>query len=541
MENKLDISSSIMTLQKLNDLYASDKYMHSRLHSYISNNLPTIMKGIQDTNISRINRTAELNNEFTSFINSYLNTHKYYYVSATERFYKYDGNDYKMCSEDYILHNILTTITSQRNLLNWKYKTKVSLMKIIKGNPIYNSVPESSTIQDVISRLYPAIFSSKDAAKYFLTVVGDNIIKKNSGLIHLIPLYSNTFIRELNNFCQSNLGVNAVNTLKLKYHEDHDYFTCRVINIHETIKYENVWKRILGDVGMNLLCVATHYSTRFGGSEQFLHNNSDDKFSNNVLYLKDKTKENIVADFISDYLTMDNSIETNNVSIKPLVIKWKDMQYLWNHYLINANLPSIMYQTTFKDTLTCLIEPNYMKETDEFVNVFSRFLPSARTFVDFWNDTMVEDANESFLELEEIRNLFKTWNKNSGEQLFGLNDQQTLDIIEHFFPDVCIENEKYVHEYKCSLWDKGSQIDDIMDSFKTSYNTLNMEGDKTIYDAYVFYYNHLKNENVGGSSNAYIVHKSYFDNYIIESLKPYINDDKLSIMSIWFTKHNVSI
>ena len=536
MDNKLDLSSSIMALQKLNDLYASDKYMYSRLHSYISNNLPNIMKGIQETNISRISRTAELNNEFTSFINNYLNTHKYYYVSATERFYNYDGNDYNLCSEDDILHNILTTITSQRNLLNWKYKTKVSLMKIIKENPIYNSVPESSTIQDVISRLYPAIFSSKDAAKYFLTVVGDNILKKNTCLIHLIPLYSKTFIRELNNFSQTNLGVNAVNTFKLKYHEDHDYNACRVINIHETIKYENVWKRILGDVGMNLLCVATHYSTRFGGSEQFLCHNSDDKFSNNVLYLKDMTKERIVANFIADYLTMDTVIESNLSSKKQLVIKWKDMQYLWNHYLINANLPPIMYQTTFKDTLIYVIEPNYIKETDVFVNVFSRFLPSAQTFVDFWNSTMVEDTNESFLELEEIRNLFKAWNSNAGEQLFGLNDQQTLDIIEHFFPDVCIENEKYVHEYKCSLWDKGSQINGIMDLFKTSYNKLNMEGDKTIYDAYVFYCNHLNNSKVDGASNVFIVHKSYFENHICDTLNSYITPDASSIMSIWFSQ-----
>lgn len=540
MENTNDLSSSIIALQKLDTLYADDLYMHTKLHTYIANNLPNVMKNIKETNENRICRNTELNNEFTRFINKYLNNNKYYYVSATERFYNYNGNNYNNCSEDSILHNILTTITNERNLLNWKYKTKVSLMKIIKDNSIYNSLPESCTIQDVIARLYPAIFRSKDAAKYFLTVVGDNILKKNTNLIHLVPLYSKTFIRELNNICQTNLGTNAVNSFKLKYHEDHDYNNCRIVNIHETIKYENIWKRILGDVGMNLLCVAIHYSTRFGDSENFLHNNSIDEFSNNVLYLKDKTKEHIVTSFISDYLTTDTKSnqddKCSSPSGKPLVIKWKDMQYLWNHYLINYNLPSIMYQTTFKDTLISTIEPNYIKDTDEFINVFSRYLPSVQMFVDFWNDTMQEDTNESYLELEEIRNLFKVWNANTNKHTFGLNDQQTLDIIYHFFPDVCIENEKYVHEYNCSLWNKGEQIDSVLKTFKKTYITNNMEGDKTISDIYLFYCKHLNEEKTNGSSNGFIVHKSYFVNHIHNTLKSYIAPDDTAIISSWFNE-----
>ena len=67
-------------------------------------------------------------------------------------------------------------------------------MKTIKENSLLDSVPESITIQNVINALYPTLFSTKCAAKYFLTVLGDNMLRKNNNHIHYVPLYSKTFI-----------------------------------------------------------------------------------------------------------------------------------------------------------------------------------------------------------------------------------------------------------------------------------------------------------------------------------------------------------
>ena len=173
-----NLSNSIKQLQTLDKLYANDTFMHDKLHSYIKNNLPNIMNNIKNLNNERISRNNELNLEFNTFIGKYLNENKYFYVSATEKFYIYDGVNYKVTNEDSILYHILTTITKERNLLAWKYKTKVTLMKTIKENSLFDNVPESVTIQNVINALYPAIFPTKYAAKYFLIVIGDNILKK---------------------------------------------------------------------------------------------------------------------------------------------------------------------------------------------------------------------------------------------------------------------------------------------------------------------------------------------------------------------------
>ena len=160
-----NLSNSIKQLQTLDKLYANDTFMHDKLHSYIKNNLPNIMNNIKNLNNERISRNNELNLEFNTFIGKYLNENKYFYVSAAEKFYIYDGVNYKVTNEDSILHHILTTITKERNLLAWKYKTKVTLMKTIKENSLFDNVPESVTIQNVINALYPTIFPTKYAAK----------------------------------------------------------------------------------------------------------------------------------------------------------------------------------------------------------------------------------------------------------------------------------------------------------------------------------------------------------------------------------------
>ena len=187
---------------KLRAKYANDPYMLTRLSSFINNQLPNIMESMDVQRQQRAVRTETLNLEFDSFIKSFMTNNKYFYVSSTEKFFYYDGMHYRLYNEDGILHHILTSITNDRNLMSWKYKTKVSIMKRIKENPLLTSVPESDTIQHVIMSLYPTIFSSKNAVKYFLTILGDNILKKKTDLIHLLPAYAKSFIRELNNYSQ---------------------------------------------------------------------------------------------------------------------------------------------------------------------------------------------------------------------------------------------------------------------------------------------------------------------------------------------------
>ena len=519
-----NLSKSIKQLQTLDKLYANDDFMHDKLHSYIQNNLPNIMKNIKTSFNERASRHSVLNAEFHTFIRKYLNENKYFYVSATEKFYIYDGVNYRITNEDAILHNILTTITKERSLLTWKYKTKVTLMKTIKENSLFDNVPESVTIQNVINSLYPTIFPTKYAAKYFLTVLGDNFFKKNNQHIHYVPLFSKSFIRGLNNLSQDLIGHSNTNTFKLKYHEDHDYGNCRIINIHETVKYDNIWRRIITENGIDLICVSMHYSNRFGNADTFLLSQTEN-FENQIHYLKNNSKTDIIDTFAAEYFT-----EITDDTRDSKIIEWKDIYFLWKHFLNKHRLPNIMYQSEFSNLFSCKVTENYYPTNNYFKGLFSKFLPSAQSFVTFWNETMRENPYEQFLEIDEIRKIFRIWNKGNDQ----LGNQQIEDIISHFFPDVCTENDKHIHEFVCSLWNKGEQIEIIIGKYKKFYTDNSLDGDKTIHDAYVFYCNYVNTTTHDSQYNYLIVDKSYFEMHLTKFLSPYVDNNYIS--SIWFNE-----
>jgi hypothetical protein len=135
------------------------------------------------------------------------------------------------------MYTILSTISKDRNLLAWKQRTKLHIVKRIKENNLLKSVPESNTIQYIIDLLCPTLFSNRAEAKYFLTILGDNIFKKNGDTVHFITVNAKHFIREINNLCQLVVGVNLAQSFRHKYHE-HEYNNCRLVNINECVKNE---------------------------------------------------------------------------------------------------------------------------------------------------------------------------------------------------------------------------------------------------------------------------------------------------------------
>ena len=64
--------------------------------------------------------------------------------------------------------NRLNPVHDQLNhfvLMNWKQKTKVDILKVIKDRNIFKCTPESETIQVVIKCLFPTIYHKLDRFK----------------------------------------------------------------------------------------------------------------------------------------------------------------------------------------------------------------------------------------------------------------------------------------------------------------------------------------------------------------------------------------
>lgn len=506
-ENLNDLEEKVKSsISKILNKYIDNSYALQRIEHHI-NTLESTIETELKTHEQRLDRTNMLTNKQHLFIQVFLNKHQYYYLSANNCFYEYDGIHYNVIKEDDILHELLTSISKDKTLMDWKHKTKMNVIKQIKDKNLFTSVPETDTIQNVLNLLYPNIFKTKDDAKYFLTIIGDNILKKNQSHPQSQSQYQNTVF--LTNsatkkllMCIDNLAYvtisnsNITNNFSTRYHECHAFENCRLLKTKECFSYENFGKQLT----LDFLCVAVHYSTRFQSSENFLISKANEDLKNYAWFLKKNTKEDILGKFCSEYL-QKSVVETNNTNIQ---IKWKNMHYLWKHFISVYNLPNMIYYNNLKQMLAEFYD--YNEETDAFNQVTSKFLPVISNFIQFWETTVTEDTDNEF-ELDEICQLFKTWNSSS----CNISEIETLKIIRHFFPGIEIVDNKYILNVSCSLWNKSS---DIMNALEL----LKVEKDQTkemvsFADVYQFYCK---------TSTAAIVSKRYFEKYLLNELSEYI-------------------
>lgn len=525
---------SIQLITQLYNTYKDDEYMKNKINNYILQQLPGIFENMKKNHDEKIQRIEDLSNEQVNFINNFLVDNQYFYIPSTEKFFFYDGVHYVVNTEDDILYHILSTISKERLLIGLKQKTKTIIMKRIKDNTLLRSVPESETIQNVIDCLYPVIFDSRTEAKYFLCVIGDNILKKNTELIHFINNNTKPFIRELNNISQLLLGTNMYLTFKHKYYE-HEYLYCRLLKIKDTIRSENIWKPIILNNSLDLLCVACHYSNRYENADNFLMKSTNgESIIESVFYLKDLTQQNIVDDFVENFLEIkknqDNNINLDVLSIETIItrttqITWKDMLYLWKLFIETKNIPNVISQNLLKTILTTKNLVDYYKEpTDVFLGITSKRLPVIQNFIQFWNDCITINEDEFDYEIGELCFLYKKWNDNNKNVL---NDKQIIDLISYFFPSIEIEKDKYIHKIFCSLWDKKGDIRNALDELKQHIiNTSDYSNSSvkiSIYDAYIFY---CKYAGQNHNNNEQIVSKSYFEKYLFENLFDFIVNSK---------------
>ena len=553
METDIDcLQQSELIIQKLFEKYKEDPYMTSRAYNYICFQLPNLLDSIKKDHVQRTLRMEELINEQYSFVQSFLVSNQYFYIPATEKFFYYDGIHYIVYTEDDILYHILTSISRDRSLLCWKQKTKLHIMKRIKENTLLKSIPESITIQTILDVLYPSLFESKMEAKYFLCILGDNIFKKNTDLIHFIDAKSKSFIRELNNICQVLLGINLYHTIKHKYYE-HDYSQCRLVKINETVRSEHIWSSIINIHALDLLCVACHYSNRYGNSDQYLLDSShDEALINDVFYLKNTNQEELVNLFINDFLQikkvsqLEDAVEniiiealSNNTSISNTAqISWKDMQYLWKQFLDSKKLPNIIFQQPLKNILVQRLTQHYKESYDSFIGISSKQIPFIKRFVSFWEQSieMVQYESEEYeFKINEISFLFKKWCSQKGEPYKPIHDKQIMDLICYFFPDIKVENEKYIYKIKCNLWNKHEDIQLGLEHFKLNMKEKNatipaivdsalpIHMSISMYDAYIFYCKFISGFH---KNHEQIVSKSYFEKYLFQYMSNFIIESK---------------
>lgn len=490
------------------DLYEENEYMSSRLVTFIENLLPTSLVNAKRIYDNKVQKKAKEEVLCQSFTDRFINGNSYYYLPYPNLFIKYDNIHYFVYNEDEILYQILSTITNKHELRSSKHKIKTYVLRTLKEQSPLLTIPESITIQNVINYIYPRFFSSRNVAKYFLTIIGDCILKKMDGIVFIVNNCIKTLIKELNHTAYTFLGVsNLLSCIKFKYHE-HDYDKCRFICSNKSVETINMPPNF-NDLQLDILCVCAHYSKRYSNSDTFIEQCDETDFTEHAMFLKNHSLEQIVDSFYNKTIVFS----------KDSFISTKNVQYLWKKFLYDINIPNIAFYSTLNQVFKIKME--YDDDRDGYINVTSPHLPFVSNFMSFWELNMKADTDNE-LEIGEINLLFSQWNGKTNRMLKISGDPESIliDLIKHFFPEVIIDDNKYIMGIKCKLWNKYIDVVNALEIFKLQHN-LQTENDGNILlnnTINQVYENYSKNK-------TRIVSKRYFEKVAIDILGENLDED----------------
>ena len=498
----------LTTVEKLYEKYKDNEYMLQRIYNHVHVYLPNTLQNESKNHEKRLNLNTYLSEEQQIFMQVFLSKNNYYYLSSNNFYYEYNGKDYFIVKEDEIIHKLLSTISKDRTLLQWKHKTKANIIKQIKDRNLFTSIPETDTIQNILNALYPTFFSSKNAAKHFLTIIGDNILRKNSDLVFMTSAKMRQFLDELESVGMSSIGNgNIAYKFVTKYHDTHTFNNCRLIRMNENFSNE-YWRELLKRIGLNLLCVAAHYSNRYSSSDNFLNTRSDEELTNYVYTLKNTTQNGLIDKFVDEF------VEKTSDDFR---VEWKNLHFVWKQFLSSNNLPNVIFSNNLKNYLKDKIQ--FDDESDSFVGITSKYLPVYKDFIQFWSETITNSSSLDFeneIEIDEISSLFKLWTKSKSI----LSEENIIKILKHFFSCEIVE-DKFVLNVISSIWNKSNDIENSISYIKEQVKETHKLSLISFDDLYGFYHKYCSNNSI-----KFAVSKRYFEKYLYFKFSDYIVYEK---------------
>lgn len=516
-------------INELNIKYKDNPYMLQRLETHIFN-LPNLLEQENKKYDERVTRFNELTLEQDNFHKVFLSKHQYFYMPYNSIYYEYDGKTYKIIKDDDIHYQLLSTITDEGKLIQWKHKTKQNIIKKIKERTLLKSTPETYTIQNVLSFLQ-TIFQSKTEAKYFLTIVGDCILKKNNdNLLYFVSSNLKKIISLIDSIVYVTTGNSIMNNFITKYHDSHKLNLYRLIKTTDTANTLSldIVKNVLNNIGIDLLCVATHYSERYGNADNYIAMKGDDNIKNYVLYFIQNTLQTIVNDFIEQSILVVSS-ESN--------INWKNMHYIWKLYLSNLNIPNMIYSQQLQELLLTKLSNKNESGSIIFTNVTSKYLPNVSSFLSFWEKHIIitnDSTNDDEYEVDELMTLYKNFDKRGNQ----ISDTSMINMICHYYsPQVEVIDNKYVTNIRCNLWYKNEDVNDFLESYKLDIVNMDKQNLDIISfdDLYELYKKYINAKSIVNQKVNLIVSKQFFEKYISNQLSEFIKFEKF-VSSEWLLK-----
>ena len=488
-------------LEKLTEVFdnnADNEFIIEKIYNHVLG-LDLFIINLKRQIEERAIRKEELTKQKEIFTKNFLFNNQLFYNPSNNKYFYYDGTNYSNETEDDVHFKCVTGITNHHNLNDWKQKTRISVLKEIKSKSIFKTIPDTNTIQNIHSKLTPLFFKTKTETKFFLTIIGDNVLKKGSDLIYFINPKCKTFLNELQEQVNVSFGnYNVIDNFKTKY-KDHLFSNIRIIDVNNNIENKDLWITFIKEYVLDFICVCIHYSNRYNTSEEFLFKEARQNFRKNILFLKTTNQDMLIDMFIKDFLIIDKSIKSE--------IDWKNMHFLWKKFIENLNIPNVIYTNILKQKLLLKLET----DNDSFIGLTSKYLPNIEEFLCFWNENMVYEVRDNFIgdfEISEVLLLYNDYRISKNIGFSDIEDEFIVQIIYHFMDNIEIKKDKYLLNVYSKLWNKENDVYLSIGEYLTKSTTSD------VYGAYEYYIEQ-------SHGKKFIVSKCFFE----KCFSNYFNDN----------------
>ena len=516
-------------MNNYNYYYISDsdiflEYKTNKTKKTINDNIEENQPQSNEVNINESENEGDIYDSISDY-NSDNDTNNY--INDKDELYKFN-----QISENKIWCKISTLLTKNKILMPYKQKVRQEIISKIKKNVLINTIPESKTIQKIISLFVSSITPTKETTKYLLTIIGDALFKKTNQKdeIYFVDSDMYKFLTMLQYYINKYIKCLFLSNFKTKYHNQ-NYENIRVIRSNKNIDKVFIWENIIKYNIFDIICVAAHYTNRFTNPEQYLEeycNSIDD--INHITYIKERTKEKLVEEFQELYIERNSNLK----------IKMKEMTYLWKEYLQEKEIPNVIYNNDFHNILNDkyeFIDNNYERLTSPKLNYIKYIIEFMNECFDIINNDNINNQNDGNIieddttpttlfsdddivsvettsiytnkynqdnidpnnyEISEIYGLFLHWKSLNGLTI-NISENILLNVIKHFCEEIIVEDNKYVYGLEGKLWNKKNDITEFLS---------NIDNEK--HKTYSKYCKWCKEK-----GKKFIASKSYFD-YVLE-------------------------
>tara|TARA_Y100001980_G_C14554008_1_gene340003 strand:- start:241 stop:1611 length:1371 start_codon:yes stop_codon:yes gene_type:complete len=388
-----------------------------------------------------------------------------------------NDTDFMILNEDELICDISENIDINIFSIEKKHEIIKNIIIKKKKEKIKDFIPESETIQLVLDIFNTILYNNKDVCKFVLILIGELIEHKLNNTIYFVNNDFKTLLKYILDYGYSYFKTDSINLENFKTkHYNYNLNNSLVIPCNKCkVFYCDLIKNNI----IQIILVSIYYKNRYKSSNNFIETKLNSELKEYFCYFNNKTIHNIIEEFDNKYLEKSTCLK----------ITHSELHYLWKDYCSNENIPNVVSFNQLKDYYN-----------DDMLYKTSSKLEYVSEFIDFWNDTIYVDDNETKFEISEIQQLLKL------KRNVTLNEKKIISLISHFY-NVDIENEKYINNVNCYCFCKKN----ILNTFKKSdyYNkTTNINSQ---YKKYIDWENSLTKSH---NRVDIVISKNYFIEHI---------------------------